>query len=601
MNTHPLAGQVLGLAERVAATEASQATALLRQQTQRARDQGVTVVVVGEQKRGKSSLINALVGRPGLLPVDADVSTSAYLSISYGPHDRAVLIPDGLREIGPDQIAEYGSIDPVTGVERHPEIVGIEVAIPEGLLADGITLIDTPGVGGLLAGHSGITLAALDRADALLFVLNQAMELSASELDFLIRATARTGAAFFVLNAIDRNANWPRMLERNRALLEQHAPRFAPCPWFPVSSKFKTEADRRAQAGRDGADDLRTRSRIDDLAGALRNELADAVYATRLAWLLAQCLQIVQDADAEAAEQERSLLQDRQVGDDLRRQRRTLGDLLAADAPWRVMVAQRVAAMRHDQIRSADDRLVALRDVTLAMAARTGRDMPAQVERSLSDAMRGLGMDIERHLAESVAAICDDVCVSFAQAGIGVRPAELYLDADAGLSALLARPRRPPGGQEQSGGLTGLLGGSDQAAGFAAKVLVGIVVVAANAWWAVAPAAAGAFFLIRRSSGARRRSDVMARVSEVIDGQRDNFPAELRAALRQLREDLIRVATAALQARLDRADRDLAEADARLAVEQAALAPLIAAAAQHRAELAAMRATAQHLQAELAS
>jgi ribosome biogenesis GTPase A len=37
-----------------------------------------TIVVVGETKRGKSSLINALVNVPGLSPVDAQVATSTY-------------------------------------------------------------------------------------------------------------------------------------------------------------------------------------------------------------------------------------------------------------------------------------------------------------------------------------------------------------------------------------------------------------------------------------------------------------------------------------------------------------------------------------------
>jgi hypothetical protein len=40
-------------------------------------------VVVGETKRGKSSLVNALLGTPGLSPVDAAVATTAYLEFAY--------------------------------------------------------------------------------------------------------------------------------------------------------------------------------------------------------------------------------------------------------------------------------------------------------------------------------------------------------------------------------------------------------------------------------------------------------------------------------------------------------------------------------------
>jgi len=44
-----------------------------------------TIVVVGETKRGKSSLINALVNVPGLSPVDPQVATSTYITIQHGP------------------------------------------------------------------------------------------------------------------------------------------------------------------------------------------------------------------------------------------------------------------------------------------------------------------------------------------------------------------------------------------------------------------------------------------------------------------------------------------------------------------------------------
>ena len=70
-----------------------------------------TIVVVGETKRGKSSLINALVNVPGLSPVDPQVATSTYLTIQHGPQlaARAIfpgspnMVPlevDRLREIG---------------------------------------------------------------------------------------------------------------------------------------------------------------------------------------------------------------------------------------------------------------------------------------------------------------------------------------------------------------------------------------------------------------------------------------------------------------------------------------------------------------------
>src|SRR5512146_37597 len=46
-------------------------------------DPGIHIVVVGEFKKGKSSLVNALVGA-GVCPVDDDVATAIPTYIRYG-------------------------------------------------------------------------------------------------------------------------------------------------------------------------------------------------------------------------------------------------------------------------------------------------------------------------------------------------------------------------------------------------------------------------------------------------------------------------------------------------------------------------------------
>ena len=71
--------------------------------------------------------------------------------------------------------------------------------IPNPLLEGGLTLVDTPGVGGLNAGHAAATLAFLPSADALVFVTDASAELSGPELEFL--ASAR-GAGPPVLVAV---------------------------------------------------------------------------------------------------------------------------------------------------------------------------------------------------------------------------------------------------------------------------------------------------------------------------------------------------------------------------------------------------------------
>ena len=51
-------------------------------------DNSLVVVVAGDIKRGKSSLLNSIVGQQSLLPVDADVATSVHLVVRHGPAPR---------------------------------------------------------------------------------------------------------------------------------------------------------------------------------------------------------------------------------------------------------------------------------------------------------------------------------------------------------------------------------------------------------------------------------------------------------------------------------------------------------------------------------
>jgi len=84
--TNPLPAQVRSaraeLSALLAATDADQASRLTL--TQRAGGSVPTVVVIGETNRGKSCLVNALLGTPDLSPVDAGTATATYLVLEYG-------------------------------------------------------------------------------------------------------------------------------------------------------------------------------------------------------------------------------------------------------------------------------------------------------------------------------------------------------------------------------------------------------------------------------------------------------------------------------------------------------------------------------------
>ncbi|TYB45709.1 dynamin family protein [Actinomadura chibensis] len=631
---HPLTDDVLKLTERITSlcvrTGALEDSALLRGQTASAAHPGSTVVVVGEKKRGKSSLINALLDRPDLLPVDADVATSVHLSVGYGPKDLAWVLGEDARQIPFAEIAEYGAVDPDTGEERHPEVTGVEIQLPADLLAGGLGLIDTPGVGGLLAGHSAITLAALERADALLFVVNGSMELSRSELEFLTRASERTGTVLFALTKIDLHPHWRTTLDRDLELLARHAPRFMDAPWFPVSSRYKSDADRAAESDPEFAAGLRDRSRYDALSTELRDRTLQRIQAGRLGGLLDTGAAALDRLDGRQRDLARSLSKDGALDGEIRRRQQELIVLQSRDAAWRGRLGERVGALERDLRARTEERLNTLRDTAHDAVRAGGKDVQTEVPRDLADGIRGLGMELENLLYDRASAIVDGLAEEFGVHGVAVVPSQLggFTSSTSAESeghaetgepaaaesagadpALEIEPREDDEAAEAERAEqiqwlrdTARKGAKPAGAalGNAAAGVGGFVRRHPKAGpLAVIGVAAGAVTLVtlgvRRYFKGRGRKALEAYVDQVIAQQRSALPPALQDALRQVLTDLERAASDRLAERQLRLHEELAEAQANRAESEAVLAPRREEARRRLDEIAALRGDAESL------
>ena len=166
-------------------------------------DPVVHIVVAGEFKQGKSSLVNALVGA-NVCPVDDDVATAVPTYVRYGEEHagRAALrrrpAPHASRSPFEDvrQHVVEGGVPPA----RRDRVAGVEIRLPRKMLAGGLVMVDTPGVGGLGSAHAAASLAAISMADAVLFVTDAAQELTRSELDFLQQARRLCSTVVCVLD-----------------------------------------------------------------------------------------------------------------------------------------------------------------------------------------------------------------------------------------------------------------------------------------------------------------------------------------------------------------------------------------------------------------
>ena len=198
-----------------------------------------TVVVVGEPKNGKSTLVNALLGQAGLSPVDYAVATATYIAMRHGSPAAAFVHPDGAtgpEEVHLDELPAWTSVDGLAGNPRAPRTPQpVEVRLPAPLL-EHLVLVDTPGVGGFDGAHDRATLAALSGATSLLLCADGSRPLSEPELAFLGKATESIAMIGFVLTKVDQHPAWRDVLADNRKLVAERAPAFAGAPWFPVAA-----------------------------------------------------------------------------------------------------------------------------------------------------------------------------------------------------------------------------------------------------------------------------------------------------------------------------------------------------------------------------
>jgi GTP-binding protein EngB required for normal cell division len=206
------------------------------------------VAVIGQFKRGKSTLLNALVG-DDVLPTGVVPITTVPTVLRFGEKRTARVRFEGgkWKDAAPEDLIEYVSEE--NNPENAKRVAGVEVFLPSPLLADGMCLVDTPGLGSIFAGNTAATQAFVPQIDAAIIVVGADPPIAGEEMALVEEVSKHVRQLIVVLNKADRATEAERQIAVpfTRKVLEKRLSR-------PVESIYEISAFERLQQKKSGWD-----------------------------------------------------------------------------------------------------------------------------------------------------------------------------------------------------------------------------------------------------------------------------------------------------------------------------------------------------------
>lgn len=559
-----------------------------------------SAVVVGETNRGKSSLVNALVGQPGLSPVDAEVATATYLVFGHAEEWQARACYPGQLAPVPVEVTEL--INWVSAAHELPD--GhlppryVEIDGPVEFLSK-VTLVDTPGVGGLDSVHGELAQEAAASATALLFVVDASAPFTIGELNFLAEVGERVETVVFALSKVDQYRGWRQVLEADQALLAEHAPRFAGATFHPVSARMYEMAAKAPTP--EAAAMLRERSGVDELRAAMANlldgrsvMLSEANTMRALSTALAE-LHVKLDAERRAlstGEDEAEKLRARK--DELTGERRS------STKGWQVRMRGEIQRARvennHEVARQMRDVQSWFRQAIDVADRDKLRELPPQVDAALQMVSGRISQSVSYRLNQVTESVLGEL---FNHDELDVIRAQF---ARAGGSPIVIRPaeKRPPTAEDKLLVFMGVTGGISAgkiallplAGAVAAPILLvpTIVVGLGAGWW-----------LAKTRKHTADKQHMKQWLTESIADARSTVDQLVAEQLIEAEQQLALSLDEALGKRIAGIEEELREVDKALRLDTAERTKRLNAVNKRLAEVAAGRERAEKLLASIRS
>ena len=255
------------LAELATEFGAEHIAATTRAVVERVSEGRFYVACVGQFKRGKSTLVNALIGE-AMLPTGVVPVTNVPTVIRYGQSAAARTRFDGAEwtNIPVNTVEDYVSED--KNSENRKRVSGVEIFVPSPLLKGGMCLVDTPGLGSVFAANAAATRAFIPHIDVAIMVIGADPPLSGDELQLAEAVASQVPDLLFVLNKADRvnEAERAAAIEFARNILEKRLKR-------EVKTVFEVSALERLQARGPARDWFFLLEALENLAAHSRSSL----------------------------------------------------------------------------------------------------------------------------------------------------------------------------------------------------------------------------------------------------------------------------------------------------------------------------------------
>jgi len=214
----------------------------LAQLIDKLRENRFNLVILGAFKRGKSTLINALLGEP-ILPTAIVPLTSVVTVLGYGEQLNIEVIfqNEARSKISQPELVDY--ITEKGNPHNRKGVREVDFAYPSDYLKDGVRVIDTPGVGSVYSHNTEVAYNYLPQVDAAVFVVTVDPPLSAAEQEFLKDIREYVHKLFIVLNKIDyvEAADRQEVLDFTTQVVQDNL-ETQQVNIFPISAKLALDA-----------------------------------------------------------------------------------------------------------------------------------------------------------------------------------------------------------------------------------------------------------------------------------------------------------------------------------------------------------------------